>query len=1440
MRPWSTGLAASALLAVGVPGPLAAQRATLQPSPAFGGAEVIHETWTVADGLPVNSINHLIQTKDGYIWAATFDGLVRFDGVKFTVFNSANSPGLPSNRIVRLLESERGDLWIWTEQEQLVRRRAGRFTTFARPGCVVGFGVPVVHASGHDWVGTCEGLARVDGDSLLPIRRDLLRDTVSHVLQLRDGTVSIGTARQGLRRLRVGADGSVEPLVVPRDSVLARRRITEQFEAADGRLWVATDSGLWYDRNGWRQLPISPTTDMIVLFNLRADPRGRGVLFHGRGGGGTIALADDQSITVLDVGPQVIPNVPLWTSGDSWWHGRRNTLKRNGVPVLTLRPESASENGRLAVDPLLITTGLTDSEGSVWFGTFAGGLHRIKPTLVRTLSEPEGLGGRNVYGVYADRAGGVWVGSLGRGFSRIDARTGRAEPTRPPGFTSRSVRTFLEGRDGTLWIGTEGKSDALFRCTRVPEVRCTAEQLENGAFTDVYALHEDPVGRLWVGSTAGLLWWENGRLLRASGTTGAPTHIVRAFARTPDGALWMGTNGGGVVRYRDGAFRSVTTADGLPSDLVRALHVDDAGMLWVGTEGRGLARLDPAAWSGSGQPSGGRRIATLSQRQGLFDESIHEILADGFGRLWMSSNRGLFWIARDEAYAVMDGRATSLRSTSYTERDGMRNQEGNGGFQPSGARTSDGRLWFATQDGVAVVDPSAIVPDTVPPPIVIEQVVAGDSTIILADTVVQLSPAQRDLRIDFTALTFLEPRNVRFRYRLDGYNDTWVDNDTRRSAFFTKLPPGTYTFRVQASKPGQAWQESPARLTVVVEPRVFETPWFRGLAGLGLVTLLVVTLQRRNRAAVARARELEQLVTERTLTLRDREQQLEQQNRQLETQATELQQLDRARSRFFANVSHELRTPLTLMIAPLDRLRDQQQVQEQGRQWLDLAQRNARRLLELVNQLLDVAKLEAGAMRLSPRRFELCDRLRSAVDGFRLPAERKQLQLLLDTPTQCYVTLDSDAVEKIVGNLLSNAVKFTPPEGTISLALRREPTSIVIRVSNTGPAIPPAQLALVFERFYQVDESNTTVQPGTGIGLSLVKELVELQGGSVQATSTDQATTFAVQLPIPDAYGQEGRASDVWPQTGPVLVDASSLRDDRELDIPTLLVVDDSDDMRAFVRDHFAARFRVIEAADGLEALSFAKSQLPDVIISDVMMPRLDGRELVRRLRRDPETEYLAIILLTAQAEHEQRISGLETGADDYLGKPFEMRELDVRVRNLIAARRRLQLRFGIAAPPSGPPGGMAGGAVSPPETEIAPNAPAPAPAPITLPGGDESLSQDDLAYRDRVLAAIRARLGDADFGVTELADAMAQDRSHLFRRVRQVSGLSPSELLRRMRVEEAARLLLASTGSVADVAFSVGFRSVSHFFRCFNERYGVTPSEYRLSGAGVGAKSGP
>jgi len=1425
VRSWWRGASAGAALSaaaltVALSAPLHAQRATLRPSTAFGGVQVIHETWNVSDGLPVNAINHLIQSRDGYLWAATFDGLVRFDGVKFTVFNSASSPGLPSNRIIRLEEGVRGDLWLATEQGHLVRRRAGRFRVMLGPGCIAPKYFQLAHhPDGTTWSGTCDGLAQLSEDRAVPVLQDRLREPVGSLLLRRDGTLLVGHGTRGLVRLRRGADGALQPVETSADSVLRDVRINAMHESPDGTLWLGTNRGLFTGREGWRRVPMIGAPELVEIERIVAHPRRAGVVVYGLApvtprvtpaGAGTVATADAKEMRVVDSGEPVFnATAPMWTSDSTIWFGSGSTVRRNGVPQLSLADGWLGLEGANS-ETFVITTGLTDREGSLWLGTFAGGLHRLKPTLVRTISEAEGLASRNAYATYLDRSGALWVGSIGGGFSRIDAVTGRVEAFRQRADLPDHARTFLEARDGTLWVAS---TTTLFACSRTLSLKCAVEPSFGGELFGVSALHEDPDGRLWVGAQSGLFRRAQGRLEKLDTASGAPSAGVRAFAVSRDGALWMGTDGGGVVRYREGIFTHVTTADGLPSDLVRALYVDADGWLWIGTEGRGLARLDPRAWV-TRDAAADRQIAVITTRNGLFDDGIHEVLEDDYGRLWMSSNRGLFWVTREEAIAVADGRASRVRSTGYTERDGMRNREGNGGVQPSGAKGPDGRLWFPTQDGVVLVDPRVIVSDTVAPPLVIEQVVAGDSALLPGETGVRLAPQQRDIRVDFTALTFREPRNVYFRYRLDGYSTDWVESDTRRSAFFTKLPPGRYTFRVQASDARRGWHEPGASLVIEVVPRFYETPAFRVAVLAALLGLGVATLTRRSRAARRRARELQRLVDERTLALRDREQQLEAQNRQLEAQAEALQQLDHARSRFFANVSHELRTPLTLMLAPLDRLRNHDRVDAQHGRWVDLASRNARRLLELVNQILDVARLEAGAMQLSPSRIDLAGLLRGELDSFRMAADSKQLQLRADVPESCMLTLDPDAVEKIVTNLLSNAVKFTPPTGEVTLRLQRGVASVTITVSNTGPAIPPDQLALVFERFYHVDESRTTIQPGTGIGLSLVKELVELQGGTVRATSDAIATTFTVDLPLSEAdrRAQVAETESAIDTATPPEGSAAVPLDNAAADIPTLLVVDDSEDMRTFIRDHFVERFRVLEAGDGLEALALARAQLPDVIVSDVMMPGLDGRGLVRALREDPETDYLAVILLTAQAESEQRIAGLEGGADDYLGKPFEMRELDARVRNQIAARRRLQLRFGAAASST-----VSDSPVSTEPTETAVSSP-----------DAPTLDADDLAYREKLLAAIRSRLGDEDFGVAELADAMAQDRSHLFRRVRQVTGQSPSDLLRLMRVEEGARLLRSTSGSIADVAFSVGFKSVSHFFRCFQAQYGVTPSEYR------------
>jgi len=1357
----------------------------LMASGAHAQRSWVHESWTVKDGLPVNSINALLQDRAGYIWAATFDGLVRFDGLRFTVFNSANSENLPSNRIIQLKEGRDASLWLTTEQGHIVRFRAGRFTNVPFQGAKPGAGLAtlLIDSAGTVWAATAEGLWTVRRDTLVRVGAGTLDAYVISMLQRRDGSLWVGTNGAGV--YRVTRDGGMTR--VKADPALDADTITRMVEDASGTLWIAGLRSLWV----WQERPVkvkgpAPKFYADYLVQVRAT----GAVFASAA---SAVYRIDSGAAILVRPPSTNPGLRLWADANAIWNVDGRSVLRDGRHVVTLPERQA------------VSVALFDREGSLWLGTDAGGLHRLKPALFTTYSLPEGVGSPNVYSTFVDHSGAIWLGTWGKGVSRIDPVTGRVtvleSRTIPP-----SVNSFYEDKAGDLWIAAGPSFGGLYVCTP-RTMTCRGEAPAELRERAVFALYGDADNRLWIGA-AGLLFRYDGRTwMSFPPSSGAPQATVRAFASTRDGALWMGTNGGGLARYRDGNFGRVTRADGLPSDLVRSLYQDSDGWLWVGTEGRGLARLDPRAWS-SGRPIAKTAIVRIGTKDGLFDEVIHQILEDDAGRLWMNTNRGIFWVARAELNAFAEGRVPRVHSTAYTERDGIRNREGNGGVQPAGAKGLDGRLWFPTQDGVVVVDPSKVRRDQLAPPLVVEQIVAGGRALVPERDSMALRPDQRDMQIEYTALTYLEPTNVRFRYRLDPYDANWVDVGNRRTAFYTKVPPGRYTFRVEASDAAAGWFEPGTELAVQVLPRLWETAAFRwaSLAALGILLLAAVRLReaRLRRHAV----QLERVVDERTLALRARERELADQN-------TQLQSLDHAKTRFFASVSHELRTPLTLTIGPLEDLRARAGGDPQVERWLDIALRNARRLLRLTNQILDVAKLEAGAMHLAPRPLDLGPFTRGVVAAFAPVAERKRIGLTVETVEALRGAFDADAVEKILTNLVSNAIKFTPSGGVVHVALSRDGDSASLVVRDSGLGIAPDQIAHVFERFYRVDESMTRTQPGTGIGLSLVKELVELHGGSVAVESGSAGTTFTAIIPsraaaddIPAAEAgdvggffalataataQQVGSDDELPQDG---IPTHDLRED----VPTLLVVDDSADLRGYIRDHFAARFRVLEAADGAEGIALARRDLPDVVVSDVMMPGTDGHELVRALRENSETDFLSIILLTAQAEDEQKIAGLERGADDYMVKPFEMRELDVRVRNVIASRRRLRERFskGFSMPP------------------------------VEVRAAAAGVTPADQAYIARVREAIQRGLADPEFGVGELADAMSQDRSHLFRRVKQLFGESPSDLIWRLRIDEGERLLADGSATVSDVAYAVGFNSLSHFCRRFREAHGVTPATYR------------
>ena len=1359
-----------------------AQAQRTPKSPAW-----VHESWSIADGLPVNSVNALLQSKSGYIWAATFDGLVRFDGVKFTVFNSANTPGLPSDRIIAITETHDGAIWLITEQRQLIRFSRGRFTHFDRTHGIDGQVNAIREdSSGTLWIGAEHGLGVIRNDRFAPVAADAIRASVTVIESDRDGSVWVGTDGGGVfhvadgRTRRVSAMASFDSAMVQALFVDSRRR-----------LWVSTVDSVFQLRSGAESAADARRwlLGQQKFFEL---PATRSVGAYGVGG--VVQFQDDGLVLRRARVGGYAAAAPVQVRGaDSVWIALGRELLLNGRQVFTLDSLSGAADGH-------ITDMMFDRDGGIWLGTEGMGLIRLRRSLFDVYGRAEGLRARNASVVVRDSTDGIWTGSTFTGLSHLS-------PDR------RSVRNYAMVLGSPAIVGSllmDGRSrllvglpDGIAACA-LPAMQCTRElipplqKLTNG-WRGVFALHRTPTGRVLAGTARSVFERVNGswRTLAGWRPLAAP---ARVFAESRDGALWVGMNGGGVVRCAAAQCRSITSADGMPSDVVRSLLIDREGWLWIGTEGRGLARLDTRRW-----PADDRaykpRVANITVADGLFDPVVHQILDDGMGRLWMSSNRGIFWVRRADLMAFADGRAPRIRSTAYTERDGMRNREANGGFQPAGVLDVAGRLWFATQEGVVSIDPSTIPLEAPPPPVVIEQVSARARAISADTTTISLAASERDIEITYTALSFRETRNVRFRYRLDPYDAAWVDAGSRRTAFYTRVPPGQYTFRVAASQGSDRWSEQPVSVTLNVAPLFRETLLAKILLAMALALTGVAIARWRLQQLRQREVMLTALVHERTAALQENE-------RELAAQNVKLAQLNQLRSKLFANLSHEFRTPLTLILGPLRSLLDGRHgtlgptVREQA----ELMLRNGQRLLRLINQILDLARLQAGAVTITRQPIELLAFVRTVTQAFAPLADRQGIAVVFRSPLRA-LTIDADGeqLEKVLLNLLSNAVKFTATGGIVDVSVAIDDVEAVITVRDTGVGIAAADLPHVFERFYQVESENTRKYDGTGIGLALVKELAELHGGTITVTSEPGVgSCFAVRLPAATTQGggapreimatanlDEMLALEAGEATEGELATEQSAGDR-----VTVLLVDDNADVRAYVRSVLAPDFHVLEAADGLAGLTLAREALPDLIVADVMMPELDGLGLASALKDDVMTDAIPVILLTARATAEDQIAGLAVGADAYVVKPFDPGVLSACVQNLLAQRRRLRDRFRLGE----------------------------APPPDSLPAEPSAL---DLRLRP----VVQAHLVTPDFSPEALATAAGMSYHQLYRALRDELGTTPSRYIRTVRAEVAAEMLKQGAGSVTEVAYAVGFESLSYFRRAFRERFGSSPSEFLTTG---------
>jgi signal transduction histidine kinase/DNA-binding response OmpR family regulator len=939
------------------------------------------------------------------------------------------------------------------------------------------------------------------------------------------------------------------------------------------------------------------------------------------------------------------------------------------------------------------------------------------------------------------------------------------------------------------------------------------------------SIAEDQSGRLWIGTYYGGLNKFEKQSESFTNYKNIPddpnsigSNTISWFFLDRSGTFWIGTYSGGLfsLEPNEDKFLHYNFSNDpkkiFPSNIT-SLYEDNSKILWFGTGGQGLFKFNRA--------NGKTKIYTIED--GSPSNYIAGILEDNSGNLWLSSDKGLSKFNPTTEYF-----------RHYDVEDGLQGNE----FEESAyCKSLTGELIFGGKNGFNIFYPDSIKDNTHIPPVFITDFylfnkpvqIGYDSLsdrIILSKSLIEseeieLNFDDKVFSFEFAALDFHAPNKNKYAYIMEGFDKDWTYIDANyRLVTYTNLDPGEYTFRVRGSNNDGIWNEAGTSIKIIILPPWWQTNWAYLIYILLIGSIIYFTWK----AQLKRIRTKHEYEMSRF-------------------EAQKLHEVDELKSRFFTNISHEFRTPLTLILGPvktmIEKLNEGKMKDDLG-----MVHRNANKLLELVNQLLDISKLESGNMKLQTIPLNMIPLLKALVLSFTSYAERKRITLKFNSfEDELIVYIDKDKIEKIITNILSNAFKFTPDGGRIEVNVSlpkpktppKEGTStsslsppgrgteevghktetpirfVEISISDTGVGIPKEKISKIFDRFYQVDGSHTREQEGTGIGLSLTKELVELHKGKIEVKSEEgKGTTFTVSIPLGKEHLDSEEIIEIEKKYEKEKAAAEygedfEKKNEHKVDIeffgkesfPLLLIVEDNLDVRNYIKDNLKREYRILEAVDGEDGWNKSVESAeggPDLIVSDVMMPRMDGFKFCEKLKTDERTSHIPLILLTAKAAKEDKLEGYETGADEYIMKPFEPDELRARIKNLIEQRKRLHEHFRRK--------GMF-------DTETS------------------NITSIDKKFLQKIYDVITQHISDSSFGVEALADSIAVSRSVLHKKLVSLTGEPPVELIRRIRLNRAVELIEKKFGNLSEIALEVGFTNPAYFSDCFRKHFGVSPSQY-------------
>jgi signal transduction histidine kinase/ligand-binding sensor domain-containing protein/DNA-binding response OmpR family regulator len=1325
-------------------------------------------------GLSNNQINAVYKDKRGFMWFGTMSGLNRFDGYSFKTFRHTveDTTSIIDDYISKIVTGPYNTIWIETRTgfnayDPTTEKFDRAIDKYLQKLGMPGYGLTDIVACGKGFLFVYRDLGIYYLEENKPVKP---------VIQFATREINIIAEVKTDSNNNIWilyCNGLIEQFDAATKKLINRKTILQQKQGTNKffySLFIDAGNDLWIYGSG------------IINGVYRLDPQ-RNTLQQIANNEGIPILSSNIIVSVVEDSKGL-----LWIATD---HGGLNILNKNTLKVQVLVNEPGNDNS-LAQNSL--TKLYKDDQGIIWVGTYKQGINYYHEGLIKfplyhhEATDRSGLPYNDVNRFVEDARGNIWIGTNGGGliyFDRVNKtfKQFKHDPGNDNSLTNDVIVSLFIDHTNVLWIGTFFGGLDSYDGKTFSHHRHHADDTTSLSDNRVWEIYEDRNNELWVGTLeCGLERYDraSNRFIHFKPMAPNSVHMgyIAAISEDRQGNLWVGTSYGIDVRDKTtGVFKQLLGRDTkLSNDNIISVYNDSRGFTWVGTRD-GLNVYKPQSNS----------FQVFRREDGLPDNTILNIIEDQAHDLWISTPNG---ISRIHCSGTLKD-SIRIACVNYDRADGLQGAAFN---ENAALKTRQGDILFGGPNGFNLFNPANLKINSKAPPVVLtglqvfnQDVEAGSKIsdqVILQKAIpetdkITLRYDENIFSIEFAALGFINPRKNKYAYRLKGFNNNWLYTDgSTRKVTYTNLDPGKYTFYVKASNDLGIWNEEAIAVNIVVLPPFWSTPMayllyvLAGLAILFFARRLVIQ-QTKMRFALEQERK----------------------------EANRMRELDMMKIRFFTNVSHEFRTPLSLILTPLERMIKTAAEPAQRSQY-QLIHRNARRLMNLVNQLLDFRKMEVHELKLHATEGDIVQFIEEASGSFTDIAEKKQIRFAYSAELKnLYTRFDHDKLERILFNLLSNAFKFTPENGMVSVEVsatsKEDETQLAIKIKDTGIGIPANRHEKIFERFFQHDVPGTMVNQGSGIGLAITKEFVNLLNGTISVQSEEcKGSTFTVLLPV----------KEITPSLATPVITEEEIEAVERSNEPaptvsagkkeyTVLLVEDNEDFLFYLKDNLREYYNIVEAVNGRDGWQKTLSAHPDIIVSDIDMPVMSGIELCKKIKQDQRTRHIPLILLTALTSEEQQLHGIDTGAADYMTKPFNFEILISKIKNLLRQHQSLKKTFTKQ--------------VAIKTTEIQISSP------------DEKFVQD-------ALAIVEKNISNGDFSVEDLSRALLLSRAAVYKRLFVLTGKTPIEFIRSVRLQRAAQLLEKSRMTIAEVAYETGFNNPKYFSKYFKAEYGKLPSAWQ------------